>query len=85
VLRKTAEGLEEGQAHRAMENLDVFRKIQNIIEKLRLMAGDEEDEEEEEGKNGIFPFGIILDDPAGNSYLENPMAPSQDPRMKITR
>eukprot|EP00520_Triparma_pacifica_P004001 CAMPEP_0118636988 /NCGR_PEP_ID=MMETSP0785-20121206/2918_1 /TAXON_ID=91992 /ORGANISM="Bolidomonas pacifica, Strain CCMP 1866" /LENGTH=505 /DNA_ID=CAMNT_0006528155 /DNA_START=67 /DNA_END=1581 /DNA_ORIENTATION=- len=89
VLRKTAEGLEEGQGARAMENLDVFRKIQGIIERLKVMAGDVgsdgEDEEEDEEGGSVYPFTLILDDPAGNSYLENPHAPSPDPCITLTR
>lgn len=29
-------------------------------------------------------FTIIIDDPAGNSYIENPFAPASDPNMKIS-
>jgi len=30
-----------------------------------------------------LPFSIILDDPAGNSYIQNTYAPDPDPEMKI--
>ncbi|CAM8924484.1 unnamed protein product [Rhodiola kirilowii] len=32
---------------------------------------------------GELPFTFILDDPAGNSYIENPYAPSSDPALTI--
>jgi zinc finger protein len=30
-----------------------------------------------------IPFTLILDDPLGNSYLQNPYAPDNDPNMKV--
>jgi zinc finger protein len=30
-----------------------------------------------------LPFTFILDDPSGNSFVENPVAPKADPRMKV--
>ena len=36
-------------------------------------------------KNGAcFPFTMVLDDPAGNSYIENLLAPSQDPQIQTS-
>lgn len=32
-----------------------------------------------------LPFTIVLDDPAGNSYIENPFAPETDPQLTIER
>ena len=43
---------------------------------------EKEDEEEEENK-GPFPFVLVLDDPAGNSFVENPQAPSDDPQLDV--
>lgn len=31
----------------------------------------------------MFGIHIVLDDPAGNSYLQNVYAPEQDPEMEI--
>ena len=31
-----------------------------------------------------FPFELILDDPSGNSFIENPYAPQTDPNIKVT-
>jgi zinc finger protein len=33
---------------------------------------------------GEVPFTFILDDPAGNSFIENPRAPNEDPNMSMT-
>ena len=31
---------------------------------------------------GKLPVTLILDDPAGNSYIQNPLAPEDDPKLK---
>lgn len=31
-----------------------------------------------------LPFSFIVDDPAGNSFVENYHAPKPDPQMKVT-
>ena len=31
-----------------------------------------------------FPFKLILDDPSGNSFIENPYAPQTDPNIKVS-
>ena len=35
-------------------------------------------------KGDKFPFELILDDPSGNSFIENPYAPQTDPSIKVT-
>lgn len=50
---------------------DVAEKIDKIIEKL------------EEYKTGEVAFTFILEDTSGNSYIENPCAPLQDPNLHI--
>lgn len=53
----------------------IIPKVDEYILRLALtMAGDE----------STLPFTFILDDPAGNSYVENPKAPSLDPRLRVT-
>jgi zinc finger protein len=49
---------------------------------------DDDDDEMEKGdeKNkSIFPFTVILDDPAGNSFIENLMAPELDPQIESVK
>lgn len=31
----------------------------------------------------VLPFHILVEDPAGNSYIQNPKAPLKDPNMKV--
>jgi len=35
------------------------------------------------GIDNLLPFDIVLDDPAGNSFVENPFAPLNDPYLKV--
>jgi zinc finger protein len=81
-------------------DLDNFYRCKATIEKLLLYAnggvavdGDNEDDEEQvadedngadKGPVSVFPFEIILDDPAGNSFVENPLAPAPDPQIQST-
>ena len=32
----------------------------------------------------MFPFTLIVDDPSGNSFVENPHMPKADPHLKIS-
>lgn len=47
-------------------------------------SNDKKSGQEEETK-ALFPFDIVLDDPAGNSFLENPHAPKPDPHIKTEK
>lgn len=69
VLRKTIEGLNLQQELRRQEQPDVAQLIDNFITKLNnLLELDE-------------PFTLTLDDPSGNSFLENLCAPLPDPEL----
>jgi zinc finger protein len=35
------------------------------------------------GEGDCFPFTIELDDPSGNSFVENYCAPKADPKLKV--
>eukprot|EP01039_Chlorochromonas_danica_P000423 gene423-457_t len=72
VLRTAAKNLGLYQAERMAENPMVGQKVAGIILSLSRMADGNE-----------LPFHIELDDPAGNSYLENPHAPQPDPQLKV--
>lgn len=56
-------------------DIENFHRCRKVIQKLRKMAGvttDDEEEEEVPNGNGEFsPFDVILDDPAGNSFIES--------------
>lgn len=73
VLQKAIEDLRLHQDDRREIDPETTAKIDEFIMKLAMMS------------SGItLPFRIIVDDPAGNSHIENPHAPSADPKMKTT-
>ena len=75
----------EGMLDRALENLSASQPARRAVDsasadaveaflgKLRALR---------EGR--AYPFTLILDDPSGNSFLENPLAPRHDPHLKAT-
>lgn len=69
VLQRAVEGLEQEQPLRKALQPDVAVQIDAFIEKL---------------KNISRPFHLVVNDPAGNSFIENPLAPKADPAMKIS-
>ncbi|KAF4323261.1 hypothetical protein BBO99_00001528 [Phytophthora kernoviae] len=73
VLQKAIEDLRENQEHRREIDPETTEKIDEFIAKLAMMSA------------GItLPFTIVLDDPSGNSHIENPHAPAVDSKMKVT-
>ncbi|KAK7495204.1 hypothetical protein BaRGS_00013614 [Batillaria attramentaria] len=60
VLTQTIEDLTQGQPLRKIQTPEIAEKIDQFIEKMRRLLELKE------------PFEIVLDDPAGNSFLENP-------------
>eukprot|EP01040_Poterioochromonas_malhamensis_P010219 gene10221-11116_t len=72
VLKTAAKNLSFSQPLRRIETPEVAQKIDDIIDTL---------ENYSEGKT--LPYTIILDDPAGNSFIENPYVPKNDPHMTI--
>jgi zinc finger protein len=52
---------------------EFISKIKDLINKLTEVL---------EGKK--FPFQFIMDDPSGNSFIENPYAPQTDPNIKVS-
>lgn len=35
------------------------------------------------GVDSEFPFTMVVDDPSGNSFVENPSAPNRDPALAV--
>lgn len=70
ILRTAAKNLAAFQEQRMVDSPEVGAKVAEIIVSLTKMAMGE-----------ILPFEIKVDDPAGNSFLENKMAPKKDPEM----
>ena len=74
VLANVAEDLEGGQVVRRAVDPDTAGKIDAFLALLRACAA---------GEDSALPFTVVLDDPSGNSFLENPRAPSRDPALAV--
>ena len=73
VLSRAITALQADQDWRRERDAETAEAIQNIITQLTMMA------------HGItLPFTLVLDDPAGNSFIENPHAPASDPALQVT-
>eukprot|EP01007_Sphenomonas_quadrangularis_P003484 NODE_6_length_3702_cov_222.500684_g4_i0.p1 GENE.NODE_6_length_3702_cov_222.500684_g4_i0~~NODE_6_length_3702_cov_222.500684_g4_i0.p1 ORF type:complete len:529 (+),score=84.15 NODE_6_length_3702_cov_222.500684_g4_i0:94-1680(+) len=69
ILSRTAEGLGQEQPVRKLMDPELAEKIDNFIAKL------------EQFSTGTEKFTIVLDDPSGNSHIQNFLAPVLDPQM----
>jgi len=72
IIQSTIEGLSLDQPVRKIMDPDIFSKIDAIIEKLNSYLN-----------LSAIPFTITLDDPSGNSYIENRLFPKDDPKLQI--
>uniref|UniRef100_A0A7C9CWJ2 Zinc finger ZPR1-type domain-containing protein n=1 Tax=Opuntia streptacantha TaxID=393608 RepID=A0A7C9CWJ2_OPUST len=71
ILTRAAEALEALQEERRKADPKTAEAIDEFLVKLRACA------------SGESPFTFVLDDPAGNSFIENPYAPSPDPALLL--
>lgn len=69
LLSRAVEGLEQDQPLRRIQHPELASQIDDFIQKLSSLAP---------------PFTLILDDPAGNSFVENTLAPAVDPAMTVS-
>ncbi|XP_063799355.1 zinc finger protein ZPR1 [Pseudophryne corroboree] len=72
ILERTIVGLQQEQPLRRAEDEQVAQKIDDFITKLQNM------------KAGETPFTIVVDDPSGNSFVENIFAPQKDEALTVT-
>jgi len=72
ILHKMIEGLEEGQEDRKKLDPENHKKLADFILVAKQYASGEK-----------LPFTITIDDPSGNSYIQNPYAPNTDPYNKV--
>jgi len=79
LIRDITSDLNIGQPLRRIENPENYQAIQNIINKLKDILDEKDDKEaeaevseskKEQDTSMLLPFTIILDDPAGNSFIE---------------
>lgn len=50
-------------------------KVAQVIARLTTMSAGMESE---------LPFTMVVDDPSGNSFVENPFAPNKDPALVVS-
>lgn len=67
----TIEGI-LGQCFDDLQNVKQTPKIVEFLSEL------------EKCRSGLVQFDFILDDPSGNSFIESPNAPEEDPRLKVS-
>lgn len=68
IINKMIEGLSEGQEDRKSADPESYKKLEEFLSNAKLYA-----------TGNKLPFTIYLDDPSGNSFIQNPYAPSKDP------
>eukprot|EP01056_Protomagalhaensia_sp_Gyna25_P000667 Protomagalhaensia_sp_Gyna_25__666@NODE_1310_length_1957_cov_13_900417_g1045_i0_p1_GENE_NODE_1310_length_1957_cov_13_900417_g1045_i0NODE_1310_length_1957_cov_13_900417_g1045_i0_p1_ORF_typecomplete_len370_score63_01zfZPR1/PF03367_13/3_1e29zfZPR1/PF03367_13/4_6e44HypA/PF01155_19/0_12Rubredoxin_2/PF18073_1/25Rubredoxin_2/PF18073_1/1_2_NODE_1310_length_1957_cov_13_900417_g1045_i02601369 len=74
IISKAAADLATGQPVRRHMDPSTAEKIDQVIASLESLAA---------GSN--LPFELVLDDPSGNSFIENPLAPASDPQLVSTK
>ncbi|KAM4704485.1 zinc finger protein ZPR1 [Rhinophrynus dorsalis] len=72
ILERVTAGLQQEQPLRRAEDECVAEKIDKFITKLQSL------------KDGETQFTFILDDPSGNSFVENPFAPQKDEALTVS-
>ncbi|XP_012629146.2 zinc finger protein ZPR1 [Microcebus murinus] len=72
LINRAIFGLEQDQPTRRANKDATAERIDEFIVKLK------------ELKQVVTPFTLIIDDPAGNSFVENPHAPQKDDALVIT-
>ncbi|NWI67364.1 ZPR1 protein, partial [Todus mexicanus] len=73
IIDRAVAGLEQDQPVRRATDPEVADKIEEFMGKLRRLK--------EVGSS----FTFVLDDPSGNSFVENPRAPQRDEALVVTR
>ncbi|XP_078490066.1 zinc finger protein ZPR1 [Ciona intestinalis] len=72
IIQRSVDGLLQEQPIRKSLHPDVFEKIKAFIAKLEIL------------RTGETPFTLVVNDPSGNSFVENPHAPNNDPELTFT-
>ncbi|XP_019063758.1 zinc finger protein ZPR1 isoform X2 [Fukomys damarensis] len=72
LINRAISGLEQDQPTRRASKEAIAERIDEFIVKLK------------ELKHVASPFTLIIDDPSGNSFIENPHAPQKDDALVIT-
>lgn len=72
LLDRAVAGLEQDQAVRRATHPEVAEKIEEFTRKLRKLKEVENE------------FTLVIEDPSGNSFVENPVAPQKDEALTVT-
>lgn len=73
LLDRAVAGLEQDQPVRRAADPLVAEKIDEFIQKLKKLKEVEEE------------FTLVIEDPSGNSFVENPVAPQRDEALTVSR
>lgn len=73
LLDRAVAGLEQDQPVRRATDPEVAEKIEEFIQKLKNLKHVENE------------FTLVIEDPSGNSFVENPVAPQKDESLTVTR
>lgn len=73
LLDRAVAGLEQDQPARRAADPQVAEKIDEFIQKLKKLKEVEEE------------FTLVIEDPSGNSFVENPVAPQRDEALIMSR
>ncbi|KAI1230694.1 hypothetical protein IHE44_0008570 [Lamprotornis superbus] len=82
IIDRAVAGLEQDQPARRATDKEVARKIDEFIGKLRQLK-EVNSPFTFDGSSGALVLQI-LDDPSGNSFVENPHAPQRDEALVVT-
>ncbi|KAF1392055.1 hypothetical protein PFLUV_G00048550 [Perca fluviatilis] len=72
LLDRAVSGLEQDQTVRRAADPEVAEKIDEFIHKLRQLKEVESE------------FTLVIEDPSGNSFVENPKAPQKDDALTVS-
>uniref|UniRef100_H2MS04 Zinc finger protein ZPR1 n=2 Tax=Oryzias latipes TaxID=8090 RepID=H2MS04_ORYLA len=73
LLDRAVSGLEQEQPARRAAEPELAHKIEQFILKLKKLKDVEQE------------FTLVIEDPSGNSFVENPSAPHRDEALTVTR
>lgn len=73
ILDRAVAGLEQDQQIRRATDPQMAEKINEFIQKLNKLKEVEEE------------FTLVIEDPSGNSFVENPVAPQKDDALTVSR
>lgn len=73
LLDRAVAGLEQDQPARRAAHPEVAEKIDEFTQKLKKLKDVESE------------FTLVIEDPSGNSFVENPLAPQKDEALTVSR